>query len=66
MCSVFFRKITKGNNVFASVRAGDVNGYGSLLLSTTVVRSEGRTPEISQEVGESQLADSETYVLLVI
>ena len=32
---------------YASVRAGDVNGYDSLPLSTTVVRGEGRAPEIS-------------------
>ena len=33
-------KAKYGNNVFAS--AGDVNGYDILLLSTTVVRGEGR------------------------
>ena len=56
-------------NVFASVRAGDVNGYDSLPLSTTVVRGEGREPRRSlllYEVGENQLADSQTYILLVI
>ena len=40
--SAFFREKQNGNNVFSSVRAGDVNGYDSLLLSTTVVRGEGR------------------------
>ena len=28
--SAFFREKQKANNVFASVRAGDVNGYDSL------------------------------------
>ena len=32
---------------FANVRAGDVNGYDSLLLSTTVVRGEGKEPRRS-------------------
>ena len=45
--SAFFREKHKGNNVFASMRAGDVNGYDSLLLSTTVVRGEGREPRRS-------------------
>ena len=41
----FFREQKKGNNVFANVRAGDVmNGDDNLLLSTTVVRVEGRAP----------------------
>ena len=31
-------------HIFASVRAGDVNGYDSLPLSTMVVRGEGREP----------------------
>ena len=39
--------VSRGNNVFASVRAGDVNGYDSLPLSTTVVRGEGREPRRS-------------------
>ena len=42
MLPLFFRERQKGNDVFASVRAGDVNGYDSLPLSTTVVRGEGR------------------------
>ena len=43
----FFRETRKkGNNVFASVRAGNVNGYDSFLLSTTVVGGEGRALEI--------------------
>ena len=47
-CFRFFSgRRKKGNNVFASVRAGDVNGYDSLLLSTTVVRDEGREPRRS-------------------
>ena len=41
------KKQKKGNNVFASVRAGDVNGYDSLPLSTTVMRDEGREPRRS-------------------
>ena len=45
--SVFFRERQKGNNVFASVRAGDVNGYDGLPLSTTVVCGEGREPRRS-------------------
>ena len=45
--SVFFREKKKRNHVFASVRAGDVvNGYDSLLLSTTALRGEGGAPEI--------------------
>ena len=39
-------KKEKGDDIFASVRAGDVNCYDSLLLSTTVVRGEGIAPEI--------------------
>ena len=39
-CTAFIRE--NKSNVFASVRAGDVNGYDSLLLSTTVVRGEGK------------------------
>ena len=44
--SAFFQENKKGNDVFASVRAGDVNGYDSLLLSTTVVGDEGKALEI--------------------
>ena len=63
----FFREKKKRNDVFASVRAGGVNGYDSLLLSTTVVRGEGKNPgDPCYKVGESQLADSQTYILLVI
>ena len=46
--SAFFSgKEQKGNNVFASVHAGDVNGYDSLLLSAMVVRGKGEAPEIT-------------------
>ena len=44
--SDFFKKRRKEMTYFASVRAGDVNGYDSLPLSTTVVHGEGRAPEI--------------------
>ena len=43
---LFSGKRKKEINFFASVRAGDVNGHDSLLLSTTVVRGEGGAPEI--------------------
>ena len=57
--SAFFREKHKEKNVFASVRARDVSGYDSLLLSTTVER--GKSPgDPCYEVGESQLADSPT------
>ena len=55
----------KGNYVFASVRAGDVNGYDSLLLCTTygsAWRREG-PGDRCYEVDESQLTDSQTYIL---
>ena len=41
--------------------AGDVNGYDSLLLSTTVVRGKGRAPEIPITKSVSQMADSQTW-----
>ena len=63
---LFREKHKKENNVLASVRAGHVNGYDSLLLSTTVVRGEGRPRDPCYDVGESQLTDSQTYILLVI
>ena len=44
---LFFGEKQNGKNVFASVRAEGVNGYYSLLLSTTVVRGEGREPRRS-------------------
>ena len=43
---LFLSPEEKKKNVFMSVRAGDVNGYDSLLLCTTVVCGEGRAPEI--------------------
>ena len=44
--SAFFREKKNGNTFFASVCAGDVNGYDSLLPSTTVVRGKWRAPGI--------------------
>ena len=47
MLPLFFGKSKKEITYFASVRAGDVNGYDSLTLSTTVVRGEGKEPRRS-------------------
>ena len=57
-------KAKHGDTIFASVRAGDVSRYNSLLLNRVAMGESPGDP--GHEVGGSHLADSQTYLLLVI